>query len=477
MDTLVGRIEEQDILEQALHSKGPEFIAVYGRRRVGKTFLVRQYYGRKIVFEAVGAFDAGMADQLQNFADALQRAARSRTPLPAPQNWNEAFRQLEQWLESSKKQEKKVLFFDELPWLATRRSGMLQALSHFWNAWASKRSDIVLVASGSAASWIQENLINAKGGLHNRVTRRIRLDPFTVSETAEFYRSRKIILNPRQIIELYMAIGGVPHYLKEIRRGQSAAQAIDSLCFSENGLLRDEFERLYQSLFKNSEEYTRLIRTLATKRQGLSRNEIVRKMGIPSGGRFTKRLNELEQCGFVQSTVPFGKKTADKLYRLADEYSLFYLHWIEHSRGDKGSWMKKQASPKWRAWSGYAFETVCMKHIDCLKRALGIGAVDTEVSSWRYTPKTREDNGAQIDLLIDRKDDTINICEMKFCGAEFRIEKNYATELRNKREAFRRVTRTKKNLQITFVTSYGVKRNSYADELVASEVTMDALLK
>jgi hypothetical protein len=324
-----------------------------------------------------------------------------------------------------------------------------------------------------------QNVVRAKGGLHNRVTRRIRLLPFTLAEAEALLQSRGVELTRYQIVELYMVLGGVPHYLREAEPGMSTAQIVDRACFSPQGLLRDEFGKLYASLFDDAEQHVRIVESLAAKRAGLTRNELLAAAGLPTGGTATKRLDELEESGFLQRHVPFGKKQNDALYRLADEFSLFHIAWIQSlgtkSPGD-GYWLQQSQSPRWRAWSGNAFEGVCLKHIPQVKAALGIAGVATTESSWRYRPSAASaERGTQIDLLIDRRDQSINLCEMKFSDGEFTIDKQVAAQLRHKRDVFRQVTRTKKNLFLTMVTTFGVTDNAYAKELVATSLTIDAL--
>jgi hypothetical protein len=476
MSTLIGRQPEQAVLQKTLESKEPEFVAVYGRRRVGKTFLVREFYGDGTCFELTGAHEAALGQQLQNFAFCLEQAMKTGIRPATPRSWQEAFQQLSVFLETLDSSQKRVVFLDELPWLASRRSGFLATLEHFWNAWASKRPHIITVICGSAASWMIGNILRHRGGLHNRITRRIRLEPFSLAETMEYLKSREVDLGYRQTLELYMAMGGIPHYLKEVTPGRSAAQNIDDICFSETGLLRDEFDKLYVSLFEHSDRHVRVVRAMAERRQGLTRSQVLEAAEMRTGGTITGLLDELAESGFVLRTLPFGKDRKDALYRLADEYSLFYLNWIENNRSPgPDTWLKLRASPAWRAWSGYAFEGICLKHLRQLKRALGIEAVETTESAWTHRPSDPQDTGAQIDLLIDRRDDCINLCEMKFTEGEFVIDKSYAAELRNKLETFRRVTGTRKALFLTMVTAGGVKENPYRSELVANTIPVEAL--
>lgn len=480
--TLTGRLPEMRKLALALASGDAEFVAIYGRRRVGKTFLVREFFGNAIRFELTGMHGVTLADQLENFAMALSQAKGLGEPLRPPGSWREAFEQLQRHIEAlppPTANSKHVVFLDEIPWLDTRRSKFCPALEHFWNSWASRRKDLLLVVCGSAASWMVRHLIEAKGGLHNRITRRIRLLPFTLGETAAFLNSRGIDLTPYQVIELYMAFGGVPHYLKMAEPGLSAFQIIDRVCFASQGELRDEFNRLYASLFDHPEEHLAIVKALAAKREGLTRNELLAATGMPSGGGTTRRLAELAESGFLLVSIPFGRKERDALYRLSDEFSLFHCAWIAplgKRMPEGGYWMKLRQSPKWRAWSGYAFEGICLKHVRQIKAALGISGVQTTEAPWRHRPRASE-SGTQIDLLIDRADDTINLCEMKFSEGAFAIDKRYAGELRQKRDTFRQVTGTRKNIFITIVTTHGIADNAYAKELVASHVEAETLFK
>jgi hypothetical protein len=319
-----------------------------------------------------------------------------------------------------------------------------------------------------------KNLVQARGGLHNRVTQRIRLLPFTLGETDAFLKSRRVVLTPHQVIDLYMAFGGVPHYLKMADPGLSTAQIVDRVCFSALGGLRNEFSNLYASLFDNADEHLAIVKALAKKRGGLTRNEIIMAAGMPSGGTTTQRLDELVESGFIQASIPFGKKEHDALYRLCDEYSLFHSTWIAPGKGrhEDGYWMKQSQSPKFRAWAGYTFEGICLKHTKQLKLALGISGVQTTEAPWRYRAG-KGDDGAQIDLLIDRADRTINLCEMKYSEGTYTIDKRYADELRRKRDVFRTASKTRKNLFITMVTTFGITNNAYAKELVANSILAD----
>jgi uncharacterized protein len=485
MDDLLGRDYEKSSLDEALHSDHAELIAVHGRRRVGKTFLIRQHYQKSICFELVGIHGVSVDVQLRSFAESMAAAdptlKRSASKTIAPADWHQAFMQLRQLLDKRGKRRgksKHVVFFDELPWLASRRSGFLSAFEHFWNSWASKQSQLVVVVCGSAASWMLDNVVNQRGGLHNRVTRRIRVDPFSLTETDELLRSRGVTLGWYQTIELYMALGGIPFYLVQVRRSESAAQNIDRLCFSRDGLLRNEFGNLYASLFERADRHEVVVRALARKRRGMTRAELLAVLGRGSGGAASKVLNELEQSGFVLQMAQLGNVKRDSVYWLADEYSLFYLTWIEPHRGAAaGTWMRKQGTPAWRAWSGLAFEAICQKHVAGIKHALGISGVASVEASWSVRPGDGVVDGAQIDLVIDRADRTTNLCEMKFSEQAFVVDKSYARELKHKRDTFRSVTGSKKALFVTLVTSYGIADNEHSRGIVSQSITAETLFK
>jgi hypothetical protein len=474
MTMLVGRERERNVLRDALRSSDPELIAVFGRRRVGKTFLVRQFFGDSIAFELVGTHSGDTATQLRAFASSLSRASGSPGPLATPATWSDAFDQLAaqlgRWL--ARRRDKLVVFFDELPWLATRRSGFLSAFEYFWNAWASRHSRLIVVICGSAASWMLRKVVRQRGGLHNRVTRRIRLEPFSLCETEALLRSQGADFGRYDLLELYMALGGVPHYLKACRPGESVAQNIDRLCFARDGLLRTEFTSLYASLFEQAGRHEAVVRALAATRHGMTRGRVLASASLATGGASTQVLAELEESGLIASLPALGHRQRETIYRLADPYSRFYIAWIERRRGrSDGAWLRLRATPRWRAWSGLTFEAIALDHVRGIKRALGIAGVATEEAAWQH----RGDPGAQIDLVIDREDRCMNLCEMKFAESEIVVDKRLAHDLSTKRDVFRAATRTRKTLVTALVTTFGVKDNGHARRLGARVVTMDAL--
>lgn len=469
--TIIGRQPEKVILADILNSEEAELLAITGRRRVGKTFLVRTFFGEQLSFEFSGMLNASMQQQLQNFDIALASYLPARAGKTSSVNWLNAFEKLATYLGSQKTKTKKIIFVDELPWLDTHRSGFLAAFDWFWNSWAVKQNVLVVIC-GSASSWMTNKIINSRGGLHNRVTKRMHLQPFTLTETEAYLKHRNITLSRYQLLQMYMSLGGIPHYLKEIKKGESATQNIDRICFSRNGLLKNEFDNLYNALFTNASQHISIIEALASKNKGLARSELLTITKLKDGGTFSKLLSELEQSDFISAYVPFDKIKKETLYRVTDEFSLFYLKFMHKKK--YVNWMQLAVTPAYKIWAGYAFENICMKHIEKIKKALGIASVYTEISSFFYKGNAQH-AGTQIDLLIDRKDEVINICEAKFYDAPFIITKSYAAILRNKLAVFQERTRTRKTLFLTFISPYGIIQNQYSIGFVQQDISSENL--
>ncbi len=473
---VVGRHKQIQELKAALDSPKPEMVALVGRRRVGKTYLVRSFFGKKINFELTGLQNGNKRDQLQHFIYELGDYFPAFQDKERPKSWTDAFRELIKALSSLNQKEKLVVFLDELPWLASKRSGFITGLGYFWNSWAS-RNNIVLVVCGSAASWMIKKIINDKGGLHNRVTRLLYLYPFTLAETEEYCRRQNIKLNRYQLLQIYMTMGGIPMYLDQLKPGRSAVQNIQEVCFDSSGYLRNEFERLYASLFNNYKNHISVIRAMASRRIGLTRQEIIKQTELSNGGSLTEILDELEKSGFILAYSGYGKKVKEVLFRVSDFYSLFYLTFIEPlGKGSQVDFTALSDLPKWKAWSGYSFENICLTHVNQIRKALSIAGVASSVSSFIAAPKDGL-KGAQIDLIIDRNDQTINICEIKFSVAAYQVSKKDVDNISNKKQVFRYHTKTKKHLFTTFITTMGVIENAHKINHVDQVVTMDDLFE
>jgi uncharacterized protein len=474
MGEITGREEEKELLDDCLKSSKSEFVAVYGRRRVGKTYLIREVFQSKFSFQFTGLANASTKQQLESFNDALLKQSGGTKKIPVPATWRAAFAQLAGIIEK-RREKRKIIFIDEMPWLDTAKSYFIQGLEYFWNSWASARKDVVLIVCGSAASWMINKLINNHGGLHNRITQRIKIEPFTLRETKQFLERKGFVWNNYQLIEVYSVLGGIPFYLENLKKSLSVNQNIDRLFFAKNALLKNEFENLYASLFRLPDNYAAVVAALSKKGKGLTRKELLEEAALPDGGGITKVLTELEESGFIRKYQPYNKQARESLYQLSDFYSLFYFRFINNSRNnDEAFWSNSVDNPKRRAWSGYAFEQVCLAHVPQIKRRLGIGGVATSVSVWRSDKK---DAAAQVDLVLERRDGIIHLFEMKFSTTEFIIDKKYEEVLRKRAAAFRAETKTKLAVYTSMLTTYGVKNNMYATAVLQNDLTMDCLFK
>ena len=472
---IIGREEEKQMLDHIATNSKADLVAVYGRRRIGKTYLVRSYLKKDIVFEYSGIHNVETGVQLANYCNVLAKQLNNNIALPEVADWFAAFELTARLLQKKIRRKKAVMFLDEFPWMQTHKSHFLAAFEQFWNTWASKQNNLAVILCGSAASWMIQNVVRNKGGLHNRITQKIALQPFTLYEAEAFLKSRNVNLNRYQITQLYMAFGGVPHYLEQAATGLSAAQIIDKACFTKTGFLYNEFTDLYKALFDNTDRHFKVIRALAAKPMGLNRNEIIKACKLQSGGSTTTLLEELSASGFITPYIPVGKKTKDSIYKLTDEYSLFYLKFMEANRGgSKGTWVRLSDTPTWKSWSGLAFESICMKHIPAIKKALGIGGIYSETAIWKSKGNSNKD-AAQIDLVISRRDNCVNLCEIKFYENKFSIDKKYAAALQQKKHIFQQETQTRKHLFITFVSSMGLQLNEYSIGLIDQQITLDDL--
>lgn len=466
---IIGRKKEISDINRYVNSGRPELIAVYGRRRVGKTFLVRELLGEHFCFYITGVWKAPLKEQLRNFADEL--TARTGEKQKVPKDWHEAFLRLDEYLKTLHSPEK-IVFFDEIPWLDTPRSGFLREFDYFWNRNWSMYNELKFFVCGSATTWMLNKFIGDRGGLHGRVTHSIHLAPFSLCETESYLKSRGIDWERKEIMETYMVLGGIPYYLDKLDPSTDVSQNIDRLMFGNGSELREEFNFIYSSLFNESKIYIAIVKLLSKKRSGLTRDAIKKELGSSIGGKLTEYLNNLIKCDFIRSYAPFGKKSRGAIYQLTDLYSLFWLTFVSNTRSlDEHAWTNMTDTPLQNSWKGYAFEMVCLHHLPQIKQALGISGVLSQCQSW--IGGDNEEKG-QIDLVIVRQDRVINLCEMKYSTDEYAITKQYAEKLIRRRELFRRVTGTKYALHLTMVTTYGVKRNEHSS-IIQNQVTMNNL--
>lgn len=481
---LVGRDNQIKTLENILNSVKPEFLAIYGRRRVGKTFLVREFFKNKqetIFFNVSGAKNGMLKEQIQHFIQQIGLVFYHGADLKTSKTWDQAFEQLTKAINHCSPNKKIILFFDELPWMATKNSRLLSTLDYYWNQHWSNYPNLKLIICGSSASWIIQKIIKSRGGLHNRITEKIALEPFSLKETKDFLNSMGVKLTHSQILLIYMAMGGVPYYLSKIKKGLSAAQIIELLAFSKNAFFLEEFDNLFASLFDDGDIHEKIVKLIGENRYGISQRRLLEAMGkalLGAGG--VKKIRDLEEAGFIESFKPLYHQKKGIYYRLIDEYTIFYLKWIEPIRDmlqsqslETGNWQAIQNTPEWYSWAGYAFEAVCYKHISVIRKTLSLGPTAL-ASSWRYTPyKNPQRQGAQIDLLFDRKDGSITLCEIKYTTEPFALSKDYFEILQRKIKIFVEKTKTEKQIFMAFISANGIKPTLYSEDMVSDLVTLE----
>lgn len=471
---IVGRKEELALLKEAYEKDESQFIAVYGRRRIGKTYLVREAFNGDFFFSHSGVANSSKKEEIKAFCQSLRLQGTEINE--SISDWMSAFFYLQKKIETSTLS-KKVIFFDELSWMASKKSDeFLKALEFFWNSWASNRKDILLIVSSSATSWLLNHVIHSKGGFYHRLNHSIKLLPFSLNECKEYVSKNSYFMSDDQILETYMVFGGVPYYWSLLRNGESVSQNVDRLCFSENGELQLEFECLYSSMFNQPNEYIKIVTALSKKRKGLTRKEIVETADIIDTGNLSKKLEELSVCGFIKEYLPFGKKKANSIFQLIDNFTIFYFHFMKTMPSDTHFYQSNVQSSKFNAWRGFSFELVCLQHIKQIKQALGISGVASEECSW--INKSDEDlgvSGHQIDLLISRKDGIINMCEMKYSLKPYSLSKDEVNDYQTRISDFLKVTKTKSSIIFTLISPYGLIKNINSG-IVAKVITLEDLI-
>lgn len=478
MANVIGRRREVEELTRRYNGAEAEFIAVYGRRRVGKTYLIKEMYGDEFAFHHTGLSPADNAtaesattDQLKSFYFSLVKYGLEGES--QPKDWLEAFFLLEKLLERKADGKRQVVFIDEMPWMDTPRSGFIKGLENFWNGWANYHKSVFLIVCGSATSWITNKLVHAKGGLYGRLTDKIKLAPFSLSECAEFYRSRGIPMKSYDVVESYMALGGIPYYMDYFLPSMSAAQNIDNLFFVKNAKLENEFNQLFASIFSNPDDMKSIVSFLATRHAGFTREQIANGTGLPYGGMLSSYLKALEESDFITHYVPYGYSLRQRHYKLTDSFCWFWLHFKTGNNIEPGNyWLENQNLPAVASWRGIAFEEVCFNHIEKIKQALGIAGVAAKVSSYIAVGGNAKD-GMQIDMIIDRSDRIINVCEMKFVRGDFSVDKAYSRIINSRIEEIS--SQTRKNVHSTLITTYGLNHNEYYSDF-QKIITLDDII-
>lgn len=477
---MIGRKKETTELNKLYDKNSAEFVAIYGRRRVGKTYLVDETFSGRITFRHAGLApedqknDIGqLKNQLEHFYKSL--LLHGMEECEKPKNWFDAFFLLEKFLQKIDAGTKQLIFIDELPWLDTPRSNFIQAFEGFWNTWACHRKNLMLVVCGSANSWILDKLINAHGGLYNRVTHEIKLSPFTLSECEDFYKANNVKISRYDIVQSYMVFGGIPFYLGYVNGEYSLPQNIDNICFAKNAPLRDEYDRLFASAFENPDYIKAIVNLLGTKNAGYTRAEILEKLDISDGETFTKSLKALLASDFIVKYVPFGLSKRSVHYKLVDPFCIFYHHFMKNLKtANEKFWQQNNTSQSLSSWRGFAFENVCFNHVEQCKKALGISGVVTQTSAWSKRPDDEEET--QIDLLIIRDDNVTNMCELKFYSGEYEVDKPYYKTLLTRESLLQKMVSPKVVIRSTLITTFELKKNEYSS-VFSNVILMDDLFE
>lgn len=471
MDNIIGREYEADLLKQYINSSKPEFIAVYGRRRVGKTYLIDQLFRKNYAFSFTGIIDGKKDTQMAALNDAFDYYGI--VTQQQPQNWMEAFTELRKYLQPKVEgTEKCIMFIDELPCLDYKGSSLIEALGYFWNTWASKQNNFKLIVCGSATSWMIKNIIDSKGGLHNRITHEIHLHPFCLGEAKQFLISQNVNWDDLSYLQAYMVLGGIPYYLGLLNSKMSLAQNIDNLFFSQDRELRREFSRLFKTLFSSPEPYIEIIKILSKNAGGMTRDEIAKKLGKKDNGHLSDRLEDLKNCDFLRFyNVKVNKISAKNgIYQLTDFYTAFYLRFVTKNSVDNHYWVNHLMSSDLNVWAGLTFEKVAMVHINQIKRKLHIDYMSCEYYSCRLSD-------AQIDLVIERADSIINICEIKYSTDKYLITKAEYEKVLHRIATFTRETKSSKfAIQPIFITTKGLSEGTYSQS-IAYNVTLEDLFE
>ena len=480
--SIIGREEEIAVLERLYNSKKSEFLAIYGRRRVGKSFLVSEVYGTKIVFKSVGTYlkdndrnyETYRRLQLDHFYDALLLSGLGKEE-QRPANWREAFLLLRKLL-AGIRMRRKVVLIDELPWLAGPQSSeMIAELGYFWNSWADDQRNIVLVVCGSATSWMLDNVIRDYGGLHGRLTGVIKLKPFTLAECARYYRKNGFRLSQYEMCIGYMALGGVPFYLDKLRNDLTMTENIDAIFFADEKI-HQEYKDVYAGLYASKDRYVDIVKALGARFYGMTQAEIAIHLGIGRGGTLSQMIDNLVESGIIRKYPRYGKQRVEMVYQLKDFFSLFYLRFVEGTQVRTGLWSTMHRTPIYNTWAGNTFELLCIEHLSKIQDTLRIASVDRNYCWKGESPNGR---GAQIDLLLESKSSrTDYVCEMKFSGSKYAITSDDEENLLNKLDAFAasKMHHKTHSIQLVMVTTMGIAGGEHTS-IVNQAVTLDDLFK
>jgi len=488
---IIARKKEKKVLADILWSKSAELLAIYGRRRVGKTFLVRNFFeslDNVIYFEMAGQKQesgeyAPLKYQLGNFKYQFERTFSKE--IQVPQSWQEAFNILKKEVDRfDDANVKLILFFDELPWLCSPKSGFFEALDQAWNTSFERQHNVKVIVCGSAASWMLKKIVHAKAGFSRRITHKIQLPPFSLKETKEYLTFKGFDLSLMSIAEIYMIFGGIPYYLNFMNPHKSIYQNIEDECFDISGRLVDEYHLVFDSLFNHSNNHKKIVEFIASRQKGVLLKELTKQFSSLKGGSLSRIIDNLVGSSFIKKTAPLYNEKKGTTYRIIDEYILFYLKWIKSApqsiiESPNTLYFQSIAQKNaYSSWKGFAFERLCLKHEYQIRKALGIHKILT-MPSMVYFYDEQGKRSSQIDLLFERADRVITICEMKYSETEYSLKKSDIKSMMHKKKDLRRYLSAKKkgqkDIHICYITSNGVKHNQNFYELQPSVLHLNDL--
>ncbi len=472
---IISRKEEKKDLEYCERSKKSELICVYGRRRVGKTFLVEQTF-RDFAFRAVGLEKGTTKQQLKSFGQRLIEYGDDIKQ--TPENWFEAFSRLDKILSGESIRRslngKKIVFLDEFPWFATKKSDFLVAFEDYWNRRGTQDGDLLFIICGSATSWIIKNVIKNTGNMFQRVTKKICVEPFTLAETELFFKDREFDWSREQIAECQMIFGGLPFFFDLMNTSQSLVKNINRLLFDKDALFGDETKKLLDATLSESPIYEKILSKLAFARYGIKKSELQVEIAAPNG-TYGRAVQDLVDCGYV---IEYKKKYEEynPLYiQLVDPFLLFHYHYLSKEKRIDSYEDLIGNIGRYDNWRGTAFEILCLNNTASIKSALGIRGVKTECYPW-YNSTDKKNERVQIDMVIERADKITNLCEIKYTNKPFVIDASYEQELIKKRDIFKEKTGTSQALKVIIISAAGVSGTRYTS-YISDIITLDDIFE
>jgi AAA+ ATPase superfamily predicted ATPase len=408
MKQFIGRKVEIAQLTALIDLPRPSIAVIYGRRRVGKSELIRHVTQGKNVLSFEGLEGQPKHKQIKNFL--FQLSAQSNIREKNISDWPDALILLRTLTQDGQW----IIILDEFQWMANYQNELVSVIKMIWEKYLSQNPDLTLILCGSIASFMKSKVLKSSA-LYGRTDYELNLHELNLSEISEFFPGK----GSDEVIDTAMLVGGIPKYLELISEYPSLYDALEPLAFSQDGFFKTEYDRLFASHFGKKPIFMKIIQTLATNPYGLTTGKLAKEMQVASGGTLCHQLDDLESAGFLHSIIPFDKPEGSKLrkYILMDAYVRFYHSIIRGSMKEttppNTQFHAIMSSPRYAAWAGMAFEFLCMRHHKEISRILGFHGIPYTAGPF-FQRKTLDTPGVQIDLLFERSDKILVLCEMKY---------------------------------------------------------------